>query len=157
MLKRIARFRALPLESKLLFARAWLMLGWYRAAIGLASFKRLSANLQHSPAPLLPVTPTRSQCEQAAVTGRLVARAAAVTPWNSSCLVQVLVVQRLLAESGIPGQFHLGASHHRGVSGCDGELSAHAWLQCGDCIVNGEEGHELFEVLSTYSWGGRID
>jgi hypothetical protein len=157
VLKRIARFRALPLESKLLFIRAWLMLGWYRAAIGLVSFKRLSTDLHHSPAPELAATPTRSQREQAAVTGRLVAQAATVTPWNSPCLVQVLVVQRLLAARGIPGQFYLGASHYRGEPGQGSELSAHAWLQCGDCIVNGEEGHELFEVLSTYSWGGRID
>ena len=156
-MKRIARFRALPLESRLLLLRAWLLLGWYRAAIELVSFRRLSANLNHSPVPVLPHSITASQRAEAALTGRLVARAAAWTPWNSTCLVQVLVLQRLLAARGIPGQFCLGASHSQERAQRGAELLAHAWLQCGDIIVNGADGHELFEVLSTYSWGGRSD
>ena len=157
MLKRIASFHALPLESRLLFLRAWLMLGWYRAAIQLVSFRRLSANLSHSAVPVAPAITTASQRELAALTGRLVARAAVWTPWNSTCLVQVLVLQRLLAARGIPGQFCLGASHSQERAQRGAELLAHAWLQCGDSIVNGADGHELFEVLSTYSWDGRSD
>ncbi len=40
--------------------------------------------------------------------GYLVAAAARYTPWQSRCLVQVLVTQRLLAKRNIPGQFYLG-------------------------------------------------
>lgn len=85
--------------------------------------------------------------------GYLVAAAARVTPWQSLCLIQVLVVQRLLATRGIPGQFYLGVRRGCELTDDPTGLSAHAWLQCGEHIVNGAVGHERFTVISTFSWG----
>jgi hypothetical protein len=95
--------------------------------------------------------------DEAVAIGRLVAAAGRVTPWQSFCLTQVLVAQRLLAKRNIPGQFYLGV--RRGCERTDDPtgLSAHAWLQCGDKIVNGRAGHEQFTVVSTFSWGGAHD
>jgi hypothetical protein len=151
---RLQKFTALPTRHKLLLAQAWFMLGGYRAAVLLVSFKHLVRKLQHHPL-AMPTPPLPPQMRDEAVAiGRLVAAAGRVTPWQSLCLTQVLVVQRLLARRNIPGQFHLGV--RRGCERSDDPtgLSAHAWLQCGKDIVNGRAGHEQFTVISTFSWGG---
>lgn len=153
MLTRLQQFAALPAPDQGLFVLAWLTLGWMRLAILTVSFGRLAAPLaQHRDAvAAAPLSP--AQCQRAARIGWLVASAARFTPWQSRCLTQVLVVQRLLARRAIPGQFYLGVA--RGSEGGEspGGLSAHAWVQCGNTIVNGGAGHERFRVLSTYRWG----
>lgn len=153
MLTRLKQFAALPAPDRGTFILAWLALGWMRLAILAVSFGRLTAALeQHrttvAAAPLSPV-----QCERAVRIGRLVASAARCTPWQSRCLAQVLVVQRLLARRAIPGQFYLGVARGNEGGATPGGLAAHAWVQCGDAIVNGGAGHERFRVLSTYRWG----
>ena len=85
--------------------------------------------------------------------GRLVTAASRITPWQSLCLTQVLVVQRLLARRDIPGQFYLGVRRGGELTDDPTGLSAHAWLQCGEDIVNGRAGHERFTVVSAFSWG----
>jgi hypothetical protein len=146
------KFTALPVRHKFLLAQAWCLLGWYRAAILLVSFKRLARTLRHHPLAMPPPTLPPPIRDEAVAIGRLVAAAARVTPWQSLCLAQVLVAQRLLAKRNIPGQFYLGV--RRGCESTDDPtgLSAHAWLQCGDDIVNGRAGHEKFTVVSTFSW-----
>jgi hypothetical protein len=153
MLKKARQFAALDLQQKSVLVQAWFMLGWMSAAIILVPFKRLSKSLTHHRESVEPWTLTVEQQNQAIGIGKLVATAAQYTPWQSRCLVQVLVVQRLLARRNIPGQFYLGV--HKGAEGgaAPTGLSAHAWLQCGDCIVNGGAGHEAFTVVSTFSWG----
>ena len=153
MTNRLSKFIALTPRQKLLLLQAWCMLGWYRAGILLLSFKRLTRNLQHH---ALAVPPAELQCaqrEEALMTGRLVAAASRVTPWQSLCLTQVLVVQRLLARKNIPGQFYLGVRRGCELTDDPTGLSAHAWLQCGEDIVSGKAGHEQFTVVSTFSWG----
>lgn len=153
LLNKVHKFAALDGEQKIIFIQAWFMLGWARAAILSVSFKRLSASLQHHRELVTPSMLSPGQLQQASCIGKLVASAASATPWQSRCLAQVLVVQRLLARRNIPGQFYLGVR-----KGCeDGTdptgLAAHAWLQCGNVIVNGGNGHEEYTVVSTFSWG----
>lgn len=79
--------------------------------------------------------------------GWAVRAAAAYTPWNSSCLVQVIAAQNMLRDRGIGGVIYLGTA--RG----DGEdFKAHAWLKHGDAFITGEAGHEQYQVLTTFSW-----
>ena len=133
------------------------MLGWYRAMILLVPFKRITADLQHNPLAQTPLPLLPARRDAAIMIGRLVAAAARFTPWQSLCLTQVLVAQRLLAKQGIPGQFHLGFRRGGEFIGDPAGLSAHAWLQCGDVIVNGAAEHEHFTVVSSFSWGGPHD
>ena len=150
LLNKTRKFAALDGEQKIIFIQAWFMLGWARAAILTVSFKRLAASLRHHRDIVTPSMLSSQQLQQASRIGRMVASAARATPWQSLCLVQVLVVQRLLAGRNIPGQFYLGV--RRGSE--DGtDLAAHAWLQCGDVIVNGDGGHEEYTVVSAFSWG----
>lgn len=156
MLKKLRQFTALNFQQKTVLVQAWFMLGWFRAAILTVSFKRLARSLEHHRALCNPHVLNLDQLCRAASIGKLVATAARYTPWQSRCLVQVLVVQRLLARRNIPGQFYLGVRK----GGDDGDdptgLSAHAWLQCDDVIVNGGAGHEDFAVVSTFSWGKSV-
>ena len=143
-----AKFLALDARSKFTFIKVYAMLGWYRAAILLTSFKRLSAGLDH-----FKEEPPRGKIsaetsERARQLAYLVGAAARYTPWQSTCLTQVLTLQRLLAKEHIGGRFYLGVARES----TSGELNAHAWLRCGEHIINGGRGHEQFSVVSTYSW-----
>jgi len=136
-----------------MLAHAWFMLGWYRAGLLLLSFKRLTRDLQYHALPMPAAQLPGGQREEALMIGRLVAAASRYTPWQSLCLAQVLVVQRLLANRHIPGQFYLGVRRGCELTDDPTGLSAHAWLQCGEDIVNGRAGHERFTVVSAFSWG----
>jgi len=149
---RLQKFLALEGRHKALLLKAWCLLGWYRAAILLTSLKNLTAALQHNAGTVAAAPLTPAQRKEAATIGWLVAAAARVTPWQSRCLVQVLVVQRLLAKRGIPGQFYLGVRRGEEPALAPAGLAAHAWLQCDNAIVNGAAGREEFAVVSTFSW-----
>ena len=153
LLNKFRKFTALDGEQKIIFIPAWFMLGWARAAILTVSFKRLSASLQHHRELAVPSMLSPEQLQQASRIGKLVASAASATPWQSRCLAQVLVVQRLLARRNIPGQLYLGVRKGSEDNTDPAGLSAHAWLQCDEQIVNGAAGQERFAVVSTFSWG----
>ena len=148
MPRALQHYRALNTPSKLLLFKIYFLLAYYRAAILLTSFKRLSAPLQHYREEPPRTAMSEPQKQRAAHLGYLVAGAARFTPWQSRCLVQVLTLQHLMAKEGIGGRFYLGVNRESG----SGELSAHAWLRCGEQIVNGGAGHQQFAVVSTYSW-----
>jgi hypothetical protein len=150
---RLKKFIALTPRHKWIFVQAWLMLGWYRAGILLTSFKRLTRELQHHAIPAPPAPLPEEQQQEALMIGRLVAAASRITPWQSLCLTQVLVVQRLLASRNIPGQFYLGVRRGCELTDDPTGLSAHAWLQCGENIVSGKARHQEFTVVSAFSWG----
>ncbi len=153
MLKRLKQFYALNGEGRRVIIKAWFLLGWVRAAILMTSFKRLTCELEHHPQHASGAQLDEQQMVKADKIGRLVAIAARYTPWESLCLVQVLVVQRLLAQEHIPGQFYLGVRRESESNVDPNGLSAHAWLQCGEAIVSGAAGHESFTIVSTFSWG----
>lgn len=133
------------------------MLGWYRGMILLVPFKRITADLQHPPLANSPPKLLSAQADEAIMIGRLVAAAARFTPWQSLCLTQVLVTQRLLEKQNIPGQFYLGVRRSCEFTGDPSGLSAHAWLRCGAVIVNGAAEHEHYTVVSSFSWGEPYD
>ena len=157
MLGKLKKFGSLDLNEQSLLIKIWLLLGCTRAAILAVSFKRLTASLEHHSNTMGSAQLTRQQLHTAARIGYLVSAASHNTPWQSLCLTQVLVTQRLLAKRNIPGQFYLGVRRGCELTDDPTGLSAHAWLQCGDQIVNGGAGHERFTVVSTFSWGGAHD
>ncbi len=155
MLKRVRQYRNLQPWERRVFRQAWWRLGWTRAAIYLRPFKRMTEHLEHSPRLEYCSWLAGPQLAEAQRIGQLVAKAGRYTPWNSSCLAQVLVTQALLQQRQLPGQFYLGVRKGEYVPRTDTDLSAHAWLQCGERVINGSAGHQLYTVLSVYSWGVR--
>lgn len=70
-------------------------------------------------------------------------------PWRSSCLVQVIVAQKMLAHRGIPGTIFLGVIKDQSELGY---LKAHAWLSCEGKSLIGSTGHEFYTVISQFNW-----
>ncbi|MEM6583716.1 MAG: lasso peptide biosynthesis B2 protein [Pseudomonadota bacterium] len=154
-MRKLKQFAALSWWQQGIFLESWLRLGLMRAAVLTRPMKSLTRQLKHHEGPLVVKPASPEQQRVASNVGKLVAAAAKYTPWDSPCLVQVLVVQRLMAKRQIPGQFYLGVRKGREFSDSGTDLSAHAWLQCGQMIVSGEAGHQLFTVVSAFSWEGR--
>jgi hypothetical protein len=141
------------MRSKLLLAQVWLMLGWMHAAVMLLPFKRLTCGLCQNWEPMTVSSLNTNQKAQAKELGWLVGVAARATPWQSRCLIQVLVLQRLLERRGLPGKFYLGVCRGSELAVNPTDMFAHAWLQCGEEVINGSDGHEQFTVVSVFSWG----
>jgi hypothetical protein len=151
MFKKTRKFFALDHNTRRMLIQAWRLLGAMRFAILTTSFKRLVASLTvHREA--VDQFPLNAESLATAHTiGWSVRTAARFTPWNSTCLVQVLAAQRMLQQRGIAGAFYLGAA-----TGSESEkqqtLAAHAWLKCDDDFITGEPGHERFTVVTSFSW-----
>jgi hypothetical protein len=145
----VRKFLRLDRKRQRLFVQAWLRLAGARYDLRAKPFKELTADLTLHRPPFEPAGPGEDAVAQAEQIGWAVRTAAAYTPWNSTCLVQVLAAQRMLAERLLPGAFYLGAAP--GETGAAG-LDAHAWLKCGDRVITGETGHERFVVVSAFSW-----
>ena len=143
-------FLALPARHKLAVPRALYLLAYYRFVPGAESLAQLQAtSATDSNAP---PAPTQQQCADAQTLGRIVAAAARIAPWESRCLAQSLVTVRLLARARIPASLLLGARHVSETGSATRGLSAHAWVQCGDVIVNGAAGHDGFTALRRFAW-----
>ncbi|QFU74593.1 lasso peptide biosynthesis B2 protein [Halioglobus maricola] len=148
----LGRFLALSGTDRRLFICAWCLLGYYKLAITLRPVMNLIGHLERvagtEPAP----EADAFEQDEAARIGRMVARAAAHTPWPSLCLVQVLTTQRLMASRKLPGQFTFGAMLCGDRSAPDRKLAAHAWLRCGDLVVSGAGGHENYAPTWAFRW-----
>lgn len=125
------------------------MLAAARLKLLVGGFAQFTAGLtRHHDLPV-PGSISAIQLAEARELGRLVATAARYAPWQGRCLIQVLVLQQLLAQRQIPGFFCLGVRK----AGDEAVLDAHAWLQCGDVIVNGAAPERGYTALSSFSWG----
>jgi hypothetical protein len=145
------KFIALDWQRKKLFVQAYLLLGFVRYSLSRKPFKELVADLKlHREAVLLPPLEGNS-AEIARAVGWAVRTSANFTPWNSTCLVQVLAAQRMLQKNGIAGVFYLGAVNGGAVEESP-TFMAHAWLKCADEFITGESGHQQYTVVSSFSW-----
>jgi hypothetical protein len=149
LLRPLRQFLRLDRERQRLFLEAWWALASVRLALRFTPFKQLVVELTlHRD----PVDPPGLGPEALAAVQRIgwaVRAAARFTPWQSTCLVQVLTAQRMLHKRLLPGVFYIGAAP--GEAGGVG-LHAHAWLKCGGQFVTGEAGHERYAVVSTFGW-----
>ena len=152
MLHKFKKFSKLSSEEKKFFLEAYITLGMMRTAILTISFKRLTRALDHLPKTEEIMTLNKKDMLIAIKVGQSISRAAAYTPWESACLAQSLTAQKMLQKRGIPGVFYLGAVKDKSV---EEKMKAHAWSQCGDTIITGAEGHEVFTVLSVFGWKGK--
>jgi hypothetical protein len=151
MIRRLRKFLALDRQQKKLFIQAFFLLGWARISLLRKPFKVLFAELNlHRESVLQPPLEPSAQ-ETARSIGWAVRTAASFTPWESTCLVQVLAAQRLLQKRGIAGVFYLGATNTRVRDETSG-FSAHAWLMCNGEFITGESGHRNYTVISSFSW-----
>jgi len=151
MLRRIRKFLPLDWRHKKLLLEAYLVLGKVRYSLLRTPFKTLVADLDVSREPVAQAPVEPSDRATALAVGWAVRTAANFTPWESTCLVQVLAAQRLLQKRGIAGVFYLGATK-TGAGDEDPGFLAHAWLTCDGEFITGESGHRDYTVISSFSW-----
>jgi hypothetical protein len=151
MLSKLKAYYSLTTNQKRLFLQAYRLLGAMRFAILTRSFKSLVAGLEVHREVLEQAPLDAGDLATAHEVGWAVRKAAQFTPWQSTCLVQVLASQRMLQKRAIAGAFYLGATT-RDVEGQDKPLSAHAWLKCDQQFITGEPGHQRFTVVTCFSW-----
>lgn len=148
MIRKVKKFAQLSSGEKKLFLEAYVTLGFKRAAILTVPFQRLIRSLvQENDRDMMFLGDNQILTAQSVSIA--IGRASAHTPWQSSCLAQSLTAQRMLKKRGIPGYLYLGVTKDE-----DGKekMKAHAWSQCGEKIITGDEGHEDFAVLSVFGW-----
>ena len=147
MIQKFKKFTKLSSKEKKLFMEAYAILGLMRATILTVPFKRLTRSLEH----VAKKKALKKLCEEdmktAQMVGQAIMRASVYTPWESTCLAQSLVAQKMLQKRGISGVFYLGAAKDEENKS---KMKAHAWSQCGDAIITGAGGHEEFTVLSVF-------
>lgn len=151
MLRPVRKFLQLDREHKRLFLQAWSRLAGVRFELRSRPFKELTAGLTLHRPPFEPPGLSAEAMEQARRVGWAVRAASRFTPWQSTCLVQVLAAQRMLQERLLPGAFYIGAAPGAGEAGAEG-LDAHAWLKCGNTFITGEAGHARYAVVSVFGW-----
>ncbi len=150
MIHKFKKFSKLSSEEKKLFMEAYVTLGVMRTAILTVSFKRLTRSLEQVPKKKELPKLNEIEMKTANQVGQAIMRASAYTPWESACLAQSLAAKKMLQKRGIPGVFYLGAMKDEESKE---KMKAHAWSHCGDTIITGGVGHELFTVLSVFGWG----
>lgn len=75
-----------------------------------------------------------------------VARVANRVPWESKCLVQAMVAQRLLRGYGLSSTLYLGVGRDKNEQK---KMVAHAWVRCGAVHICGGSGED-YGVVATF-------
>ena len=88
------------------------------------------------------------QQREARQIGWAVTALARYTPWDAKCLAQAVAGKWMLQRRGMSSTLYLGVER---VHSGDKWLEAHAWLRCGTDIITGEQQHERFKVLATFT------
>ena len=142
---------ALEGQQQRLFIQACYLLGSVRLSLSRKPFKELLTELElhRETVQQPPLGPSALQLAHSV--GWAVRAASKFSPWESTCLVQVLTAQKMLQKRGIAGAFYVGANNRSDESGTT-EFLAHAWLKCSDEFITGESGHEQYTVVSSFSW-----
>jgi len=68
------------------------------------------------------------------------------TPWESKCLVQALVAQKMLKSRKIYSTLYLGVAKEG-----ENAIKAHAWLRTGSIIVTGAYEAKNFKEVARFS------
>lgn len=123
---------SLPMRSRLLCLRIFLLSGVYRWRILHRPFSELSPKIGRLNQET-PVEPIRDPYLGAAAF--FVERVCRYTPWESKCLVQALTARQLLVKKGFPCTLYMGVRRDE-----TGAMIAHAWLRCGDQYITGGSG-----------------
>ena len=142
----LAKFFALPLREQRDVAEATLNLAVVQLLL-LVPFRWLAplfGRLHPGAASALPVL-SEDENSSAFAVRRAMLRATGRLPWDSSCLVRSLAAQMMLRRRHLPSVLQLGVR-----AGAATELSAHAWLKCGDVNVVGDESAAEFTPLAAF-------
>jgi hypothetical protein len=130
-MSRWSRFRTLPRAERVFFLQAWILLLLTDAALPLVGFRRWKRLLERlvSPPAALPERSGRELAE-AECAARMTLAAERHGFVRPSCLERSIVLWWLLRRRGLAAGLHIGARKQ------EGQLEAHAWVECMGVVLN---------------------
>jgi hypothetical protein len=124
---RLSKFLRLPLSEKILFIKAWILIGIIRVGLSLLPFIALKILLEII-GPFITGTDDRISEQRLAWA---IAAASRLVP-KTTCLAQALAFQLFLKQSGREAHVHIGVGCGEG-----GRLDAHAWVESRGKVLFG--------------------
>ena len=133
--------RVKTIKEYLLFVESWFLLSLSRLMILFFHFKFIASKIGD------PQTETSSEIDVDSIVADIqiaVARGVKYSFFNSKCYDQALATTFMLKRRGISSTIYFGLNK-------DGsQLSAHAWVRCGQLIVSGSRGYEKFTPVAWF-------
>jgi len=123
---RLNKFLRLSFSEKILFIKAWTLLGIIRLGLSLLPFIMLKNVLRV-------IGPSIARVDEQLSEDQLVWAVAAASRFipKATCLAQALAIQLFLKQSGREAHVHIG------VEGKRGRLDAHAWVESRGKVLFG--------------------
>jgi len=133
----ITKFLLLPIDEKLLFIEAIVLLFVSKIIVGFP--------FRHYIKLLRPVGDPHKDPDLSLLIkiGKSLHRANKLAFWKNICLVKSVAARFMLSRRGIPSVFTLGLFFHDGM-----KLGAHAWVKSGEVIVT-PRGDSNFKEIFT--------
>jgi len=149
MIAALQKFFRLPCPERRLLLEAIFLLGIYRIALKVLSFKRLTHSMvrYHNAEPLPAVS--REQETKARQIGEAVERAGRHTPWKSACLVRACTAAKMMRRRKIPGSVCIGVQKETYEPR---DIEAHAWTMCAEHCITGAQERNGFTQISSFKW-----
>ncbi len=126
----------------LLFVEAWCLLHFAKLVILLIPFKQIASRMGQLQ--VESVHDLQSLKEPIKI-AHAVRRASRYTLHKSKCYDQALSAKALLGQMGLPATIYFGLAKEG-----ENQLSAHAWVRCGNTIITGKAGVERFTVVACF-------
>jgi len=124
---RLNKFLRLPFSEKILFIKAWILLGIIRLGLSLLPFITLKNVLRL-------IGPSIAGADEQLSEDQLVWAVATASRYipKATCLTQALAIQLFLKQSGREAHVHIGVDRGEG-----GRLDAHAWVESRGKVLFG--------------------
>ena len=135
---KLAKFRALGGEDRLMLLHATVWLALARLMLIFVPFRKLVTKLSAGQG----ATMNDIDPELLERIGYAVRAAAGNVPWRSDCFVQGIAGWMLLKHHGYNGTIHLGVEKKD-----ENRLAGHAWLTCDGTVVTGGETRDRYTEM----------
>lgn len=122
-MNQIRKFFLLHRKEKLLFFEAFFWIIWARGVLLFFPFRRILPLMKQK-------KHTVSASSGLEMIRASILRAAAATPWNSTCLMQSMAARQMLKRRRIHSRMSIGMTRDE-----HGKLLMHAWVECGDTTI----------------------
>ena len=138
-MNRLNKFLRLPSHEKILFIKAWILLGIIRLGLSLLPFSTLIKVLSV-------ISPLVARVDEELSEDQLVwaVETASRSVPKATCLAQALTVQLFLKKSGRQARLRIGVA-----GGKNSALNAHAWVESRGKVITGGPNPADFTSLLT--------
>lgn len=144
MFKKIFRFFSLAANEKWLFLEAVYLALWSRIFIGFFPFKKFAVHLGNAREIKLDSTAHNNLLIKDICNA--MKRSSRYLPFKRKCLIDAVIVKKMLEKRGIKTTLYLGVSKKE-----QNEMIAHAWLVLGNEVIVGKQGMEKFVPVEWYT------